>query len=131
MDAEPAHVLAAQAFSTWKDGSRIWTAISPRTNITAIAALALLAACVIALAISFFGPFPIPFVRSAPAFVAGALGVFAFVFGLAARSRIKYSDEAGGGIAATSLAAGCILAVVAAIAMVLFLLSGAAAFAPI
>src|SRR4029077_3752865 len=43
LDAEPAHVLAAKAFSTWKDGSHILTAISPRTNITAIAALTLLA----------------------------------------------------------------------------------------
>ncbi len=131
LDAEPAHVLAAEAFSTWKDGSRIWTAINPRTNITAIAALALLASCVMALAVTFLGPFPIPFDRSAPAFAAGALGVFAFLFGLFARSRIKYSGEAGGTIAGLSLGLGCLVAVVAGFAALLFLLSGAAAFAPI
>jgi hypothetical protein len=131
LDPEPARELAAEASSTWTDDSRVATAIRPRTNTTAIAAIVLLGLCVLALAVTFLGPFPYPFARSVPAFAACALGVFAFVFGLAARSRIRYSGEAGGQVADTSLVAGCLIAVGAALALLWLLLSGVGAFAPV
>jgi hypothetical protein len=131
LNPEAAHALAAEALSTWRPGSDISTAISPRTNITAIVATVFLAVTVVVLAVAFFGPIDYMFDRTAPAFAACMLGVFAFLFGLFARSRIKYSGEAGGTIAGTSLGLGCLLAVVAGFAALLFLLSGAAGFAPV
>ena len=144
LDFEAAHAAAAEAFSTWKDASDISTAIRPRINISAIVATGLLVAGVVALAVAFFlgfGSFgslsgsallASALFASALFVAAGVLGLFAFGIGLSARSRIKYSNEAGGAVAVTSVGCGCLLAVLAGLAALVILVSlMGEAFAPV